>query len=258
MPSDAARDTLQLARAFATRMPPGAFFSSVTAASLHGIPLPLRLVRSSKLHVALPLPARATQTRGVIGHAVTLMGGDVAHIYGLSVASVCRTWCELGAELELPDLVAAGDYIIHHELPLATCEQLLDAIGRYPGRRGLVMLRRAVQLLSDRAESAQESKLRCFLVLGGITGLHPNLWVTVRGRRLRIDIAIPERRLAIEYQSEYHMDSDQRRKDMTRASVLASDEWLTLEINSDDMKSPREIVERVLATLKPRPHWPES
>lgn len=239
-------------------MPSAAFFNSITAASLHGIPLPRHLEEANEIHVAVPLPARATQTRNVVGHAVTLMGDDMVMRNGMRVASVCRTWCELAAVLDLFDLVAAGDYIIHHELPLASREQLADAVERYPGRRGRARLRRALPLLSDRAESAQESRLRCILIVGGLTGLQPNFWVTIRGRRLRIDIAIPERKVAIEYQSEYHLDPAQRRKDMTRASILASDEWLTLEINADDMRSPREIVERVLATLATRPHWPQS
>ena len=239
-------------------MPRRAFFSSLTAATVHGIPLPIHLQNSGTLHVAVPAPARAPQTRKVQGHAVTLMGDDSVQIGGLRVSSVCRTWCELGGILALHDLIAAGDYIIHHELPLASRAQLADTVARYPGRRGRVLLRTALPLLSDRAESAQESRLRSFLVEGGITGLYPNLWVSVRRHRLRIDIAIPERRLAIEYQSEYHLDAAQRRKDMTRASILASVEWLTLEINSDDMQSPQEIVERVRATLTTRPHWPQS
>lgn len=254
----ASLEVARLARTFATRMPPSAFFSSATAAALHGIPLPPQFRGTQKLHVAMPLPARATQTRNVVGHAVTMMGDDTVERGGLRVSSVVRTWCELAAILALPDLVAAGDYIIHHELPLASITDLSDAVARYPGRRGRPLLRRALPLLSERAESAQESRLRVFLVAGGVTGIYPNLWVTIRQHRLRIDLAIPQRKLAIEHQSEYHFAPDQRRKDMTRASILASDEWLTLEFNSDDMQSPREIVERVRATLRNRPTWPES
>ena len=237
-------------------MPVNGFFNGVTAALLHRIPLPQRLQSDTRLHVAVPLPARATQTRAVVGHAVTLMGGDAVSLRGLRVSSVCRTWCELATSLNVYDLVAAGDYIIHHELPLASWEDLAATVARYPGRRGRRVLRTALPLLSDRAESPPESRLRTMLVLGGITGLHPNLWVTVRRRRLRIDIAVPTRRLAIEYQSEYHLEPAQHRKDMTRASILASDEWLTLEINSDDMDSPAEVVDRVRHTLRTRPHWP--
>ena len=88
--------------------------------------------------------------------------------------------------------------------------------------------------------------------------MRPNMWVRVRQHRVRIDIAIPTRKLAIEYEGEYHLDPVQRRKDMTRASILASDEWLTLEFNSDDMASPREVVDRVRSTLRTRRTWPHS
>lgn len=238
-------------RAFATRMPAHAFFNSSTAALLTGVPLPLALEQSPLLNVAVPWPARASSARGVLGHSVQLMGNDSHEIAGLRLSTPTRLWCELGAVLTLRELVAAGDYLIHWELPFCSIENLADAVEHYPGRVGAARLRTALTLLSDRAESARESMLRVLLTEGGITGLAVNLRVTVRGMRFRLDLALPDCKIALEYQGGYHNDVTQWRKDMTKREVLATDGWHTMHFNADDLVGT-ELVERVKVVIAAR------
>jgi very-short-patch-repair endonuclease len=142
----------------------------------------------------------------------------------------------LGATLSLADLVAVGDHLIHHRAPSTTEAELRRAVADYPGRRGLRRLRQALALLDDRAESAQESRVRVTLVVAGITGFRVNHGVTAtNGKRYRIDIAFPGRKLAIEYQGEHHNDPEQWRKDVTRRAALEADGWTVLEIAADDV-----------------------
>ena len=185
-------------RAFAQRMPENAFFNSITAANLLGVPLPLALRASTILDVAVPSPARSSTARGVRGHSVHLMGGDTRMVRGLRVSNFPRLWCELAAVLELRDLVAAGDHLIHWRLPMCSRADLADAVARYPGQRGRARMRAALALLNERSESPRESILRVLLHEGGITGLAVNLPVTVRGMNFRLDLALPEFKLALE------------------------------------------------------------
>lgn len=238
-------------RAFSNRMPALAFFSSTTAAQLIGVPLPLALQESPLIHVAVPWPARASGARGVRGHSVLLMGNDSHSRGGLRLSTPTRLWCELGAVVCLPDLVAAGDYLIHWRLPFCSRSDLADAVERYPGRIGKARLVAALALLSDRSESPRESVLRVLLVEGGIMGLAVNLRVTVRGMRFRLDLALPEYKLALEYQGGYHNDVSQWRKDMTKREVLATDGWLTMDFNADDLVGT-ELVERVKIVIAAR------
>lgn len=238
-------------RAFAVRMPKHAFFSSATAALLTGVPLPLALQESLLLHVAVPWPARATSARGVRGHSVQLMGGDWHEVSGLRRSAPTRLWCELAAVLTLRELVAAGDYLIHWELPFCLIDDLAEAVDRYPGRVGGMKLRAALPLLSDRSESWRESILRVLLIEGGITGLAVNLRVTVRGMKFRLDLALPAYKIALEYQGGYHNDVTQWRKDMTKREVLATDGWVTMHFNADDLVG-RELVERVNIVIASR------
>ena len=238
-------------RAFATRMPSHAFFNSTTAAQLTGVPLPLALEKSPLLHVAVPWPARASSARGICGHSVQLMGNDAHERGGLRLSTPARLWCELGAELTLRELVAAGDYLIHWRLPFCSVDTLSDAVARYPGRVGSAQLRASLALLSDRSESPRESILRVLLIEGGITGLAVNLSVSVRGMNFRLDLALPAYKIALEYQGEHHNDTAQWRKDMTKREVLATDGWLTMHFNADDLVG-RELVDRVRIVIAAR------
>jgi very-short-patch-repair endonuclease len=240
-------------RALSTTMRADAFFNSVTAAQLMGLPLPRDLQNDPAIHVAVPAPARSSTARGVIGHKVQLMGDDARVWHGLRVASPERVWCELAAVLALPDLIAVGDYLIYWERPICTEGDLESAIERFRGRRGKPRLVKALAHLDDRSESPQESRLRVILSLAGIEGLVANLTVPVRGKRYRADLALPRWKVAIEYQSDYHRDPGQWRKDMTKRESLASVGWLTMEVNADDLDDGPELVARVLAVLASRP-----
>lgn len=239
-------------RAYLHRMPPAAFFNSLTAAEVMGLPLSRAVVAPTVLHVAVVAPTRGLRGRGVVGHKVQLMGGDVRLWHGLPLSSPERAFCEIAAELDLADLVAVGDHLIHWRSPLSTVAMLEDAASRYPGQRGRGRLLPAIAMLDDRAESPQESRLRVLLNRAQISGFRSNHEVTVRGRRFRIDLAFPDLKVAIEYQGDYHRSPEQWRKDMTRRSILASDGWFVVEINTDDLRDPAELVARIRHVLATR------
>lgn len=249
-------DLLDRCRAYQEWMPEHAFFCSVTAALLMGAPLPRRLERDPRLHVAVPAPAHPPEGRGVVGHRVTLAADDVGRWCGLRVSSPERVWCELASVLTLPDLVAVGDYLIHHRQPFTTQPRLRNALAAYSGRRGRRALRAAIELLSDRAESRRESLLRVIIVQASIPGLAVNFpIVTSGGFSYRADLAFPGRKVLVEYQSEYHRDEAQRRRDMTRRSRLEADGWFVIEVNADDLRDAAELAQRIRRVLAARPHF---
>jgi very-short-patch-repair endonuclease len=235
--------------ALAARLPSDAFFSSLTAARLHGAPLSREHEASTLLHVARPVPAQAVTGRGVIGHRVKLMGDDIRLPHGLRASSPVRTWCELGEVLTVSDLVAVGDFLTYRKRRLTTIEQLTVGVAAYPGRRGLQTLRAALPLLTNRAESRRESLFRVFLHACGFTGFEANFPVTLFGYDHRIDIAMPAQMVAFEYQGEGHFTVAERRKDMTRRSRLEASGWHVMEISIDDLRDPVELEARIRAFL---------
>lgn len=245
------------ARAFQRRAPDNTYFCSVTAALLYRIPLPLPLEQSSLLHVGVPAPARAPRVEGVVGHKFQIEESDIRDWHGLRVTTPERTWCDLATALSVPDLVAAGDYLIHWELPLASREAMYSAMLRHPGQRGHRRLVRAFPQLNDRAESRRESLLRVIVVNAGIPGVVANVWITTSGGYgYRGDLVILERKLIIEYQSRFHDGTKEFDSDMTRISRLEADGWYVLQINNRDLADPAELVQRIRNILGNRPHHP--
>jgi len=238
-------------------MPPAAFFSHATAALLHGIPLPLRQSRVPPVHIALPSPHRAPHAAGLVGHKLQIEPHEVVLLPdGLRITGAVRTWLDLGSQLSLADLVAAGDFIIHRRNPQASISQLAAALDRRRNRRGLGALYTALGMLSAFAESAPESILRVIILLAGLPEPRVNIDVTDRRGEFvaRTDLAIAEFKLVIEYMGDYHRTSPgQWRDDMTRRSRLEAQGWRVMEVNADDLLDQVELIDRIrrFARLQP-------
>lgn len=243
----------ELCYAYSTVMRADAFFCSITAAAVMGVPLPLALQRERNLHVAVPHPVRPPEGAGIVGHKVKLMGGDVRIWDRLPLSSPERLWCELSTVLSLSQLVAAGDQLVHHRWPMTSIERLAAAVERYPGRVKASVRRESLGYLSDAAESPTESELRVVMAQAGIIGFAPNLWVQVPGARYRGDLVNVERRMILEYQGEYHFDLEQQRKDMRRIERLRAAGWYVMQVNVDDLNDPAELVTRIRSVLAGRP-----
>ena len=244
----------ELCRILQARLPAHAFFCGVTAAQIMHIPLPWKLEQSRELHVAVPAPRTAPTGRGIRGHSTRTHESDVRSWGGLKVASPERTWCDLAAMLTLPQLVAAGDYLVHWRMPLSSLEQLAAAFGRHGSRPGTSKLADALPLLNDRSESPKESELRVIFVKAGLPGLAVNLPIeTTDGYRYRADLAFPERKTIVEFQSRFHDPAANFRADMTRISRLEADGWVVIQVNNDDLNDPDELVRRVTRVLASRP-----
>lgn len=184
---------------------------------------------------------------------VQVAAHDVRVRYGFRVSSPARSWCELGSELDVADLVAAGDFLIHWRHPLASRDELALAVTTHPSSRGRRALREALLHLDERSESRKESLLRVTVVRGGIVGVVTNLKIqTSGGFGYRADLAVPSRKVIIEYQSDYHGDMAQFRRDMTRRARLEADGWMVVLVNADDLRDAAELVTRIRRAIAAR------
>jgi hypothetical protein len=235
----------------ALRMPPHAVFSHTTAALLLGAPLPLELEHAPHAHVAYPAGGRAPHARGIRGHELDLRAGDIVSTRGIAHTSPARTWCDLATALQLLDLVAVGDFLIHWRSPLVHIEELAAAAHRFAGRRGIRRIRDALPLLNDRAESRPESRLRAILAIADLPPVRVNHVIidSETGPAVRTDVAFVGFAVVLEYQGDYHRDRAQWRKDMTRRTRLEALGWYVMELNADDLANPAELVERIRALL---------
>jgi very-short-patch-repair endonuclease len=240
-------------RAFLPRMPENGVFSHVTAARLYSMPLPLSLSRQKELHVSVPAVRRAVDAAGIVGHRTTLTEHDWDRRFGYAVTTPERTWCDLGAMLTLPELVAAGDKLIARRLPQTSRENLEREVARYKSRRGIRKLRQALTLLSDRAESPRESLLRVAIVLAGLPEPAVNQEVfSAVGRFLaRLDLSYPQLKLSLEYQGDQHRtDRAQWQRDIARTRALQAEGWTELQFTQADLDDPARFLTELRTILE--------
>jgi very-short-patch-repair endonuclease len=251
LPANVAATLTNRCAALQARLPLRAFFSGVTAALIMGVPLPSRLENDARVHVSVPRPHTAPTGKFVVGHVSSF---DTSQAWnGVRLSPPARAWCELATTLRLEDVVAAGDYLIHHELPLTSRQKLEQAASEWGQRAGCATLREALTLLSDRSESAQESALRVIILRSRLKGLAVNLPIrTSGGFNYRADLAFPEELVIVEYQSRFHDNTKSFASDMTRKSRLEVDGWHVLEVNARDLDDRAELVQRIRRVLKRR------
>lgn len=248
-----ATDLAERCRSFLVAAPPDAFFCFSTAAALWNMPLPIRLDRDPRLHVAFPAPRRAPKGEGVVGHKLVVPSERLRRIHGIPVTAVERTWCDLSAQVTVAELVAAGDFLINWQRPVASVQRLADAAARHGARRGARTLAAALPLLHDRSDSPQETALRLLLLERGLGPLAVNLEIPAPGRRpYRVDLAVVDARVAIEYQGSSHFEPRQRRRDLARFARLRELGWEVIEVFADDLVRPAELVTRINGILMAR------
>lgn len=251
-PAGSLDELADLCLAYAARLPTECFFSHSTAAQLLGVPLPRRLERLADLHVTIPAPARAPHAHGLIGHSREVVSGDVVTTSaGVRVSSPARMWCEMARVLDLPDLVAVVDFLIHHRRRSADLRELAERLEVGDRISRPRALRLALELSDERSESRPESRLRTICVVAGLPrpAVNHELTDTVTGRGVRLDLAWPDRRFAIEYQGDHHRSPSQWRKDMTRRENLRLAGWTILELNADDLHDVQTLIARLRVAL---------
>jgi hypothetical protein len=157
---DAANDLADLGD-LAQVLPSGSGFGHLTAVSARGWWLPNRLPR----HVVFASTRSGVhvQRSGMYVRRSRLL--ELEHVRGLPMASAPTLLVELARDLTLVDLVPMVDCALAGG---ATVEQLRAACRRRT--RGVVTLRRAIELGDPRSESWWESVLR---VMHVVTGLGP-------------------------------------------------------------------------------------
>ena len=122
-----------LIHAYAHRMSKSDFFSHVTAARVHRLPLSFAVERNQTIDVSTEAPALRDRVRGIRGHHVAPKTITVVEVQGLRATSAVDTWCQLSTMLGLDDLIRIGDALVRRRHPFAVMGDLLAAVRRYSG-----------------------------------------------------------------------------------------------------------------------------
>lgn len=256
MPLD---DHRALCHAYASRGHAGDVFSHFSAAILHRLPLPRRFCPRG-IDVAVFAPRKPSRVRGVIPHELRPAGHRVVDVEGLRCMSAQDTWAQLSGSIGLTDLIAMGDFLLTGDEPYSgvrspwTRDDLAAAAKRHGRRPGVRNLRLALDRIRHGSLSPQESRLRVELVDAGLPEPHLNHRIVERDVLLAmVDLAYPDRRVAIEYLGDHHRTDDGvYQADIYRRERLMAAGWNVVFVTAADLRgqTPRAVlsVRRALAT----------
>jgi very-short-patch-repair endonuclease len=155
-------------------------------------------------------------------------------------------WAMYAARLSLQELVVLGDSMMRRNsrgIRIEDFIRLLQNLREETQVRGLRLPRgfrsmsRAVRLMREHTDSSQETRLRLLLMRYGLGC--PRINVPIRipdsGRLFYLDMAYPEKKLAVEYDGTHHRD--QWLADCDRLKFIDEQGWQHIQVTAYDLSS---------------------
>lgn len=192
------------------------------------------------------------KTLGIILHSDALWDDEACVRDGIHMTTPARTAFDLGRRKEFTNAVIRLDALVRATgLKVADVELLAD---RHRGARGLVQLRRVLQMVDGGAESPYETKTRLVLIASGLPRPHTQIevhddWGAVLAR---IYIGWEEWMVGVEFDGAHHWtDPAQRTRDIDRLAELEARGWKIIRVSADLLrKRPDVVVARIHRALR--------
>lgn len=225
--SAVAAGLLDACHIYLPRLRPWQFYSHDAALLAIGVPMPEWPFRP-RLHVSTHRPAREPRTHGVVGHRLQRREpATLTTSTGLRIEHPVRAWRQVGTTWRLDDLIAAGEFLVSGDSPLASIDELraeVEVMGDM--RHGI--LRRALGEMRVGSRSPRETHFRLALVRAGLP--EPEINWTLRSELgafvAELDLAYPKWRVAPEYDGRVHAeDAAQFARDADRWDRIRAEGW---------------------------------
>jgi len=191
-------------------------------------------------------------TNGIVVHRVELPEEEACVVRGMRLTTPARTAFDIGRRMGLADAVIHLDALAN--ATAVTPSAVSELAGRHRGVRGVVGLRRAVDLMDGGAESPQETRTRLVLVESRFPRPQTQIvvWGTGGHPFARIDMGWEDVLVGVEYDGIQHWsDPRQRSRDIDRSAELTQMGWRIVRIGSDILnRRPWILVRRVCEALR--------
>ncbi|MCV7280411.1 hypothetical protein H7J88_12205 [Mycolicibacterium flavescens] len=230
-----------------------ATLAGMSAAALYGSKwirpqLPAELIRPE-----------ACAVDGILIHRAKLRDDEVGAVGGMPVTTPARTAFDIGRRPGLERAIVRVDALANATgLKAVEVERLAET---RRGARGIVQLRRVVDLMDGGAESTQETRTRLLLIAAGFPRPRTQILVVDEYGLLvgRVDMGWDEFKVGVEYDGPQHWDDpDQHARDIDRLAGLAAAGWLIIRVSKDLLRyRPHVFLARVRDAMQSR-GWPHA
>jgi very-short-patch-repair endonuclease len=236
------------ARVAAAMVVPGAVVTGGSAAVLWGVDLG---TADDEVELTVPPSWHPRRTRGIRVRRATLPSAHVQRRHGVSVSTPAATAVRLAASLPGDNGVVAVDRLVVAGLTRLDEVRCLAEGARGPGSaRAREVCARADGL----AESPQETRLRLLVVRSQLPSPVAQFVVRDGGRFVaRVDLAWPDRKIALEYDGLWHAEPGQFARDRRRLNRLHAAGWRVFFVTAADLREPQRLVSRLSAFINDVP-----
>ena len=227
-------------------LPSSAVVTGASAATVLG----LRLASpDDDVTVAFPMGATVAARSGLRFRRTSDQYPSGPVVDGVRLAHPRRLAFDAAVDLPLPRATAVIDAVVRHRIID------LDDFATWLGicqDNGVRSVRQAAELADPRAESLPESITRVHLIQAGIDVV-PQYRVVVNSLVLaRVDLALPDLKIAIEYDGRWHETDVQRAQDNDRLAQLRANGWTVIVVTAELLHDPRRLVAAVSAAVAER------
>jgi hypothetical protein len=210
--------------------------------------------------IAITLPAGVERRSPLVDvhWSQTLPVVDRTRLAGIPITSATRTLVDIAGLVHRDRLELAVEDAFRKRLSgPAQLRTRLDSLGG-SGRAGTAQLRALLDERGERALSGsrREVDLERLLVRGGLPRPVRQFAITHGGRTIHVDLAYPDRRLAIEFDSlRWHTGRARLDIDAARRNLLRAAQWdlvtVTFTMLNDDPAGTFATVAHAYATVLP-------
>ncbi|MDV3133538.1 hypothetical protein [Mycobacterium sp. 29Ha] len=179
---------------------------------------------------------------GINIHRDQLNAEEVCIVGGIPTTTPARTAFDLARRDTLERAIMRLDALAN--ATRLKCPDVVEVIERHAGARGIVQLRRAVELMDAGAESPQETRTRLLLIAAGFPRPTTQILVYNEFGDLvgRIDLGWPEWKVGVEYDGPQHWaTSEAHARTIERIADLEAEGWTIVRLSRDILRYRRGV-----------------
>jgi len=222
------------------------------AAAIWGMPLPpsvAQVLKAGSVSLSRQGGAPPTRRPRVDGHSIDIPPSHFVVHDSLALTTPARTWVDCAALVPPDHLLAMGDSAL--DRGLLTLNEVNSVVTWARGRRGVVQAREVLPWIRTGVESGQESRLRWYIVADQLPEPDINPEITLPGPRVvRLDLAYRGLRIALEFDGEWHVGTQEH--DAQRRRQLEEMGWKILVATKDDLFDPTAFLTALRAEIAHR------
>lgn len=200
-------------------------------------------------------PSSERHGRDVRCHTRSFTEHDIAVVNGLRTTSLGRTVADCAMMLRYRQALILTDHALRLGADPASLQAMADALD---GRRGIRTFRRVLATADPRSESPGETLTRELILRLKIRPPEPQLEVSSRVGRHRMDFAWKVEKVALEFDGKdkyfgYRPTAEVLFQERRREKALTEDGWLFVRVEWKDLFREQEFKSRLLRALAARP-----